>query len=48
MAEGSTGCLGAAVALSGQLDLREKRVGIVVSGGNVDLLRFASLIQTAL
>jgi threo-3-hydroxy-L-aspartate ammonia-lyase len=43
----ATGCLGAAAAFSGQLNLREKRVGIVVSGGNVDLLRFASLIQTA-
>jgi threonine dehydratase len=42
-----TGCLGAAVAFGKQLDLRGKRVGIVISGGNIDLLRFASLIQQA-
>jgi threonine dehydratase len=39
-----TGCLGAAAALSGQLDVRGKRVGIVLSGGNVDLARFAALV----
>jgi threonine dehydratase len=42
-----TGCLAAAVAFSGQLDLKGKRVGVILSGGNVDLLRFASLIQDA-
>jgi threonine dehydratase len=42
-----TGCLGAAAVFGRQLDLRGKRVGIVLSGGNVDLLRFASLIQAA-
>ncbi len=42
-----TGCLGAAAVFSRQLDLRGKRVGIVLSGGNVDLLRFAALIQAA-
>lgn len=40
-----TGCLAAAAVLGGQLDVRGKRVGIVISGGNVDLERFASLIQ---
>jgi threo-3-hydroxy-L-aspartate ammonia-lyase len=40
-----TGCLGAAAVFGRQLDLRGKRVGIIISGGNVDLLRFASLIQ---
>ena len=39
-----TGCLGAAAAFGGQLDLRGKRVGIVLTGGNVDMARFASLI----
>ncbi|HJV63800.1 MAG TPA: serine dehydratase, partial [Albitalea sp.] len=39
-----TGCLGAAAAFSGRLALRGKRVGIVLSGGNVDLARFASLV----
>jgi threo-3-hydroxy-L-aspartate ammonia-lyase len=40
-----TGCLGAAAAFSRQLDLQGKRVGIILSGGNVDLTRFASMIQ---
>jgi threonine dehydratase len=40
-----TGCLGAALAMSGQLNLQHQRVGIIVSGGNVDLVRFAKLIQ---
>ncbi|HSY28961.1 MAG TPA: pyridoxal-phosphate dependent enzyme, partial [Burkholderiaceae bacterium] len=40
-----TGCLGAALAFGKQLDLRGKRVGVVISGGNIDLLRFAALIQ---
>ena len=38
-----TGCLAAAAAFSGQLDLRGKRVGVVVTGGNVSLARFAAL-----
>ena len=42
-----TGCLGAAVAFGRKLDLRGKRVGVIVSGGNVDLARFATLIQGA-
>jgi threonine dehydratase len=40
-----TGCLGAAAAMSGMLPLQGKRVGIILSGGNIDLLRFAQLIQ---
>ncbi|MFC5473945.1 threo-3-hydroxy-L-aspartate ammonia-lyase [Paraherbaspirillum soli] len=43
-----TGCLGAAVAFGKQLDLRGKRVGVVLTGGNIDLMRFAELIQGAL
>lgn len=42
-----TGCLGAAAIFSRKLDLQGKRVGVVVSGGNVDLMRFAALIQGA-
>ncbi|WP_287496192.1 threo-3-hydroxy-L-aspartate ammonia-lyase [Pandoraea sp. CB10b_02] len=38
-----TGCLAAAAVLQGQLDVRGKRVGIVLSGGNVDMARFARL-----
>ena len=37
--------LGAALAMSAQIDLRDKKVGVIVSGGNVDLLRFAKFIQ---
>ncbi len=40
-----TGCLGAAAVLANRLDVRGKRVGIVLSGGNVDLARFASLVS---
>jgi len=39
-----TGCLGAAAALTQKVDLRGKRVGVIVSGGNVDLRRFAELL----
>jgi threonine dehydratase len=40
-----TGCLAAAAALEGALDVRGKRVGIIVSGGNVDLGRYAKLLS---
>jgi threonine dehydratase len=40
-----TGCLAAAAVLHGKLDLRGRRVGIVLSGGNVDLPRFAQLLS---
>lgn len=39
-----TGCLGFAAARRMKDKLRGKRVGILVSGGNIDLARFASLI----
>lgn len=39
-----TGCLGAAAALHGQVPVRGKRVGVIVSGGNVDLARYAALL----
>jgi threo-3-hydroxy-L-aspartate ammonia-lyase len=39
-----TGCLAAAAALHGVLPLEGKRVGILVSGGNVDLATFAKMI----
>nr|WP_199272311.1 threo-3-hydroxy-L-aspartate ammonia-lyase [Paraburkholderia acidisoli] len=42
-----TGCLAAAAVLHGKVDVRGKRVGVVISGGNVDLLRFAELVQAA-
>lgn len=42
-----TGCLGAAAALHGVVDVKGKRVGILISGGNVDLSRFAELVSAA-
>ena len=42
-----TGCLAAAAVFSGKLKVRGKRVGILLSGGNVDLARFAALVQGA-
>jgi threonine dehydratase len=39
-----TGCLGAAALLEGAIDLRGQRVGVIVSGGNVDLTRYAALL----
>ena len=40
-----TGCLALAALLGGKLDARGLRVGIVLSGGNIDLARFAQLVQ---
>ena len=39
-----TGCLGAAALLQGVVAARGKRVGVIVSGGNVDLARYAALL----
>ena len=39
-----TGCLAAAAVMDGALPLAGKRVGVIVSGGNVDLPRFAQLV----
>ncbi|KXU94230.1 serine dehydratase [Caballeronia megalochromosomata] len=38
-----TGCLGLAAALKLKASVKGKRVGVIVSGGNVDLARFCSL-----
>ncbi len=40
-----TGCLAAAAALERVVDLRGKRVGILISGGNVDMNRYCELIS---
>ncbi len=40
-----TGCLAAAAALQQRVDVRGKRVGVIISGGNVDLQHFARLVQ---
>jgi threonine dehydratase len=39
-----TGALGAAAAFEGKVDVRGKRVGVIISGGNIDLTRYAQLI----
>jgi threo-3-hydroxy-L-aspartate ammonia-lyase len=39
-----TGCLGLAGALHGGLPIAGKRIGVIISGGNVDLARFAQLV----
>lgn len=40
-----TGCLGAAAVLTNKnLDLKGKRIGVIISGGNVDLNKFCSLL----
>lgn len=41
-----TGCLGLAVAREMKTELQGKRAGIVISGGNVDIERFCSLLST--
>jgi threo-3-hydroxy-L-aspartate ammonia-lyase len=40
-----TGCLAAAAVLEGALDLRGQRVGVIISGGNVDLDRYTALLN---
>jgi threo-3-hydroxy-L-aspartate ammonia-lyase len=42
-----TGCLAAAAAFEAAVPVAGLRVGVVVSGGNVDLARFAALLQQA-
>jgi threonine dehydratase len=39
-----TGCLGAAALLEAATCLRGQRVGVIVSGGNVDIARYAALL----
>ncbi|MDA8350364.1 MAG: threo-3-hydroxy-L-aspartate ammonia-lyase [Pseudomonadota bacterium] len=39
-----TGVLAAAAVFSGQLALTGKRVGVILSGGNIDLARYAALL----
>jgi threonine dehydratase len=39
-----TGCLGFAAARAAKSQLRDKRVGVIVSGGNVDIDRYCSLL----
>jgi threonine dehydratase len=39
-----TGCLAAAAAFDRSFDLSGQRVGIILSGGNIDLARYAELL----
>jgi threonine dehydratase len=39
-----TGCLAAAAAFEGRVDVRGRRVGIIISDGNVDLPAYASFL----
>jgi threo-3-hydroxy-L-aspartate ammonia-lyase len=39
-----TGCLGAAALLEGVVQAKGQRVGVIISGGNVDMALFASLL----
>ena len=41
-----TGCLAAAALLEGVVAARGQRVGVIVSGGNVDLARYAGFLST--
>jgi threonine dehydratase len=43
-----TGCLGAAALLEGVETARGERVGVIISGGNVDLERYAGLLAGTL
>ncbi|MDB6000056.1 MAG: serine dehydratase, partial [Rhizobacter sp.] len=39
-----TGCLGFAGARHGGVPVAGQRIGVIISGGNVDLARFAALV----
>ncbi|MDO9093911.1 MAG: threo-3-hydroxy-L-aspartate ammonia-lyase [Rubrivivax sp.] len=41
-----TGCLGAAALLEGVVQARGQRVGVIVSGGNVDMARYADFLSS--
>jgi threonine dehydratase len=40
-----TGCLGTAAAFSRKYHRPGERVGILISGGNIDLARYAELLR---
>jgi threonine dehydratase len=42
-----TGCLAAAAVFAGKIGVADKKVGVLISGGNVDLPRFAELLSAA-
>ncbi|MBW7984524.1 threo-3-hydroxy-L-aspartate ammonia-lyase [Enterobacillus tribolii] len=42
-----TGCLAASAVMQGNLPLKGKRVGVIISGGNVDAVSYADFIRRA-
>jgi len=40
----STGCLGLAGAKYSGVDIKGKKVGVIISGGNIDLPKFSKLV----
>lgn len=40
-----TGCLGAAAVLDGVLPVAGRRIGVILSGGNVDLARYGEFLR---
>ena len=42
-----TGCLSLAAVIQAAPSLKGLRVGVIISGGNVDLARFAQLLATS-
>jgi threo-3-hydroxy-L-aspartate ammonia-lyase len=39
-----TGCLGFAAATNMKAELQGKRIGVIISGGNVDIARYCALL----
>jgi threo-3-hydroxy-L-aspartate ammonia-lyase len=39
-----TGCLGAAAVIQRRIGVTGKRIGVVISGGNIDMIRFSELL----
>ena len=39
-----TGCLGLAGAKYSGVDIKGKKVGVIISGGNIDLPKFSKLV----
>jgi Threonine dehydratase len=42
-----SGAVAVAALLSGRVELPGKRVGLVISGGNIDVQRFVALLGTS-
>lgn len=41
-----TGCLALAGARYGGIDLKGKRVGVIISGGNMDMEKFSEFLES--